>query len=176
MVRRRPRWLEYLRARGGVLWGKRHVSDWPFLPYVYLVDWGLCAVFCCRCDRVGVAGGWGGGVSSAGSGGAADSGWAGSAHCYVEGRGSAGEYRGECGGLRTGLPVGGLVGSRMTLRWRRMGKAQKIVFFEKDSATPLSIVLAVDGSESVLTNERLEKSAPGRSLWIRCCGRRMSSI
>ncbi len=56
-----------------------------------------------------------------------------------------------------GAPVGGL--GKDDFQLFEDGKAQKIVFFEKDSATPLSIVLAVDGSESVLTNERLEKSA-----------------
>jgi Ca-activated chloride channel family protein len=56
-----------------------------------------------------------------------------------------------------GAPVGGL--SRDDFALAEDGKAQKIVFFEKDSSTPLSIVLAVDGSESVLTNERLEKTA-----------------
>ena len=56
-----------------------------------------------------------------------------------------------------GSPVGGL--GREDFALAEDGKPQKIVFFEKDSATPLSIVLAVDGSESVLTNERLEKTA-----------------
>jgi Ca-activated chloride channel family protein len=56
-----------------------------------------------------------------------------------------------------GAPVGGL--GREDFALAEDGKAQKIVFFEKDSSTPLSIVLAVDGSESVLTNERLEKTA-----------------
>ena len=42
------------------------------------------------------------------------------------------------------------------------GKPQKIAVFEKESATPLSIVLAIDGSESVLSNERLEKEAARR--------------
>ena len=56
-----------------------------------------------------------------------------------------------------GAPVGGL--GKDDFQLFEDGKAQKIVFFEKDSATPLSIVLAVDGSESVLTNERLERSA-----------------
>lgn len=36
---------------------------------------------------------------------------------------------------------------------------QKIAFFEKESTTPLSIVLALDTSESVFNNERLEKEA-----------------
>jgi Ca-activated chloride channel family protein len=56
-----------------------------------------------------------------------------------------------------GAPVSGLIQADFSLA--EDGKPQKIVFFEKDSSTPLSIVLAVDGSESVLTNERLEKTA-----------------
>ena len=56
-----------------------------------------------------------------------------------------------------GAPVGGLVQADFALA--EDGKAQKIAFFEKSSSTPLSLVLAVDGSESVLTNERLEKEA-----------------
>ena len=36
---------------------------------------------------------------------------------------------------------------------------QKIAFFEKESTTPLSIVLAIDASESVFNNVRLEKEA-----------------
>src|ERR1700742_3997760 len=36
------------------------------------------------------------------------------------------------------------------------GKLQKIAVFEKESSTPLSIVLAIDASESVLHDERLE--------------------
>jgi Ca-activated chloride channel family protein len=39
------------------------------------------------------------------------------------------------------------------------GKPQKIAVFEKEATTPLSIVLAVDASESVLSSERLEKEA-----------------
>ncbi len=42
------------------------------------------------------------------------------------------------------------------------GKEQKIAFFEKQSGTPLSIVMAIDGSESVLRDERLEKEAAKR--------------
>lgn len=38
-------------------------------------------------------------------------------------------------------------------------KPQKVAVFERESATPLSIVLAIDSSESVLRNERLEKGA-----------------
>jgi len=36
---------------------------------------------------------------------------------------------------------------------------QKIAFFEKESTTPLSIVLAIDASESVFNNVRLEREA-----------------
>lgn len=39
---------------------------------------------------------------------------------------------------------------------------QKIAFFEKESTTPLSIVLAIDASESVFNNVRLEKEAAKR--------------
>src|SRR6202012_4564465 len=39
------------------------------------------------------------------------------------------------------------------------GKPQKVIFFEKETTTPLSIVLAIDTSETVLTSERLEKEA-----------------
>jgi Ca-activated chloride channel homolog len=56
-----------------------------------------------------------------------------------------------------GAPVGGLGRDDFTI-WED-GKPQKIAVFEKESATPLSIVLAIDTSESVLTNERLEKEA-----------------
>jgi Ca-activated chloride channel family protein len=38
-------------------------------------------------------------------------------------------------------------------------RPQKIAFFEKDSTTPLSIVLALDTSESIFNNARLEKEA-----------------
>jgi Ca-activated chloride channel homolog len=56
-----------------------------------------------------------------------------------------------------GAPVGGL--GREDFQILEDGKPQKIAIFEKESATPLSIVLAIDTSESVLTNERLEKEA-----------------
>jgi Ca-activated chloride channel homolog len=56
-----------------------------------------------------------------------------------------------------GAPVGGL--GRDDFQILEDGKAQKIAIFEKESSTPLSIVLAIDTSESVLTNERLEKEA-----------------
>ena len=57
----------------------------------------------------------------------------------------------------TGSPVGGL--EKRDFRLFEDGKEQKIEFFDKESATPLSIVLAIDGSESTLRNENLEKKA-----------------
>jgi Ca-activated chloride channel family protein len=56
-----------------------------------------------------------------------------------------------------GVPVGGL--GRDDFQMLEDGKVQKIAVFEKETTTPLSIVLAIDVSESVLTNERLEKEA-----------------
>jgi Ca-activated chloride channel homolog len=56
-----------------------------------------------------------------------------------------------------GAPVGGL--GRDDFEILEDGRPQKIAIFEKESSTPLSIVLAIDVSESVLTNERLEKEA-----------------
>jgi Ca-activated chloride channel family protein len=56
-----------------------------------------------------------------------------------------------------GSPVGGL--GREDFAIFEDGKPQKIAVFEKEATTPLSIVLAVDASESVLSSERLEKDA-----------------
>jgi Ca-activated chloride channel homolog len=56
-----------------------------------------------------------------------------------------------------GAPIGGL--GREDFEILEDGKKQKITFFERETTTPLSIVLAIDTSESVLTNERLEKEA-----------------
>src|SRR5580698_10941772 len=56
-----------------------------------------------------------------------------------------------------GSPVGGL--GRDDFEILEDGKPQKIAVFEKESSTPLSIVLAIDASESVMTSERLEKEA-----------------
>jgi Ca-activated chloride channel family protein len=56
-----------------------------------------------------------------------------------------------------GSPVGGL--GRDDFAIFEDGKLQKIAVFEKEATTPLSIVLAVDTSETVLTSERLEKEA-----------------
>jgi len=59
-----------------------------------------------------------------------------------------------------GAPVGGL--EQKNFHLFEDGKPQTIRFFDRESATPLSIVLAVDGSESVLRNENLEKKAAER--------------
>lgn len=56
-----------------------------------------------------------------------------------------------------GAPVSGL--EQRNFRLLEDGREQKIAFFDKQSGTPLSIVLALDGSESVLRNEKLEKQA-----------------
>src|SRR6202044_2372065 len=56
-----------------------------------------------------------------------------------------------------GSPVGGLVKDDFQIL--EDGKLQEIRIFERETTTPLSIVLAIDTSESVLTNERLEKEA-----------------
>ncbi len=59
-----------------------------------------------------------------------------------------------------GAPVGGLAQADFHLL--EDNKEQKIAFFEKESATPLSIVLAIDGSQSLARNERLAKEAAKR--------------
>ena len=59
-----------------------------------------------------------------------------------------------------GAPVGGL--TQTDFRLLEDGKPQKIAIFERESSTPLSIVVAIDASETVLTNERLEKEAAKR--------------
>ncbi len=56
-----------------------------------------------------------------------------------------------------GAPIGGL--DQKDFRLLEDGKEQKIAYFDKQAATPLSIVLAIDGSESVLRNETLEMKA-----------------
>jgi Ca-activated chloride channel homolog len=57
----------------------------------------------------------------------------------------------------TGAPVGGLGVEDFELA--EDGKPLKIAVFEKESATPLEIVLAMDASESVFSDERLERDA-----------------
>ncbi len=56
-----------------------------------------------------------------------------------------------------GAPVGGL--GKDDFEMVEDGKPQKIAVFERESTTPLSIVMAIDTSGTVLSNERLEKQA-----------------
>ncbi|WP_245817794.1 VWA domain-containing protein [Granulicella rosea] len=56
-----------------------------------------------------------------------------------------------------GAPVGGL--TRDDFEVLEDGKPQKIAFFDKESTTPLSIVMAIDTSGSLLRDEHLEKEA-----------------
>jgi len=56
-----------------------------------------------------------------------------------------------------GAPVGGLTADDFTLA--EDGKPQKIAIFERSTTSPLSIVLAIDASESVLRDEALERNA-----------------
>lgn len=58
---------------------------------------------------------------------------------------------------QNGAPIGGL--TRADFEILEDGKPQKIAFFDKDLAAPLSIVLAIDASMSVFQDERLEKNA-----------------
>src|ERR1700761_6642682 len=56
-----------------------------------------------------------------------------------------------------GAPVAGLTAEDFSLT--EDGKTQKIALFERSTTTPLSIVLAIDASESVLRDENLERNA-----------------
>jgi len=56
-----------------------------------------------------------------------------------------------------GAPVPGLAVDDFELA--EDGKPQKISFFDKESTTPLQIVLAIDGSGSVMPDDRLERDA-----------------
>ena len=56
-----------------------------------------------------------------------------------------------------GAPVGSLTRDDFSLT--EDGKPQRIAVFEKESSTPLSIVLALDSSESVLSDRNLEREA-----------------
>ena len=56
-----------------------------------------------------------------------------------------------------GAPVSGLTKEDFELS--EDGKTQRIAIFEKESSTPLSIVLALDASESVLSDANLERQA-----------------
>jgi len=57
----------------------------------------------------------------------------------------------------TGSPVGGL--DKPDFRLLEDNKEQKVVFFDKESTTPLSIVLAIDVSGTTQTSQRLEIQA-----------------
>jgi Ca-activated chloride channel family protein len=59
-----------------------------------------------------------------------------------------------------GAPVGGL--NRDDFEIAEDGKPQKIAIFDKESTTPLEIVIAIDASESVLGDEHLEIQAAKR--------------
>jgi Ca-activated chloride channel family protein len=56
-----------------------------------------------------------------------------------------------------GAPVPGLNAADFDLT--EDDRPQKIAFFDKESATPLQIVLAIDASESVFNDDRLEREA-----------------
>jgi Ca-activated chloride channel family protein len=56
-----------------------------------------------------------------------------------------------------GAPVPGLTADDFTVT--EDARPQRIAIFERESSTPLQIVLALDTSESVFTDERLEKDA-----------------
>jgi Ca-activated chloride channel homolog len=56
-----------------------------------------------------------------------------------------------------GTPVGGF--EKQDFQLFEDGKLQSIAVFERESASPLSIVLAIDASETVLTSQRLEREA-----------------
>jgi Ca-activated chloride channel homolog len=56
-----------------------------------------------------------------------------------------------------GAPVGGF--EKQDFQIFEDGKPQAIAIFERESSSPLSIVLAIDASETVMTSERLEREA-----------------
>jgi Ca-activated chloride channel family protein len=56
-----------------------------------------------------------------------------------------------------GAPVGGF--EKKDFEILENGKSQKIAVFEREATSPLSIVLAIDSSETVLTSDRLEREA-----------------
>ena len=57
----------------------------------------------------------------------------------------------------TGAPVGGLEKDQFDIH--EDGKLQKLAIFERESTTPLSIVLAIDSSESLTGFHKLEREA-----------------
>jgi Ca-activated chloride channel family protein len=56
-----------------------------------------------------------------------------------------------------GAPVSGF--EKSDFRLFENGKPQTVAVFEREATSPLSIVLAIDSSETVLTSDRLEKQA-----------------
>ncbi len=56
-----------------------------------------------------------------------------------------------------GAPVGGL--EKKDFQLFEDGKPQTIAVFDREATSPLSIVLAIDASETVLTSDRLEREA-----------------
>ena len=56
-----------------------------------------------------------------------------------------------------GIPVGGF--DKQDFRVFENGRPQTIAVFEREATTPLSIVLAIDASETVITSNRLEREA-----------------
>jgi Ca-activated chloride channel family protein len=56
-----------------------------------------------------------------------------------------------------GAPVGGF--EKKDFQLFEDGKPQTIAVFEREATSPLSIVLAIDSSETVLTSDRLERNA-----------------
>jgi Ca-activated chloride channel homolog len=56
-----------------------------------------------------------------------------------------------------GSPVGGF--EKKDFQLFEDGKAQTIAVFEREATSPLSIVLAIDSSETVMTSDRLERQA-----------------
>jgi len=59
-----------------------------------------------------------------------------------------------------GAPVGGF--DKKDFQLFEDGKPQPIAVFEREATSPLSIVLAIDSSETVVTSERLERAAAKR--------------
>jgi Ca-activated chloride channel family protein len=59
-----------------------------------------------------------------------------------------------------GTPVGGF--DKKDFQIFENGRPQPIAVFERQATSPLSIVLAIDSSETVLTSERLEREAAKR--------------
>jgi Ca-activated chloride channel family protein len=59
-----------------------------------------------------------------------------------------------------GTPVGGF--EKKDFEIFENGKPQPIAVFERQATSPLSIVLAIDSSETVMTSERLEREAARR--------------